>query len=556
MYKNTQGFVATTSVSEVDAAKNKTVSDKKKVVQKATQSVESGASNKKEEDSSSEDPSNKEPDDQVITIKQSQLDDAIAAAVQTLVQEKTSANDERIKSLEEELEETKQARQSLEKVFDVLGKVAPNINTQASTQSDHEPGLVADYFSAISSAPQMLWTSRSTGETFIQKDFSAARRVFQSDRNQLRADMETWARNNGFLQGSGIVTQAATTRGDVAPGFLDYLSMVLRETHTSRYVYWQFPFYQLELGKGPRDTIQVARFRYLPEADSTDDRVLTPGTEITTGSQNLEANAVSLQLQECGLGKNSAHQPVAIPEFITAYSMLNLENALRTRLGHDYEAWEDLSIRSKYFATSRVVYNQSGSVTTTPGDVDTSGTATENFAYNLYAYLASLQIPPLDDGCYCWVMHDFALAQFKASLSANNQYLNPSNTAELTNMLQAITNREMGKTMAYAGKFAGFHIFSTNAHSMGAPGTEGVQTETLGAGATTTRSSLVFGRAAVARAIGMEATLRRDKDDDFGRLSRWTWLSHEITDYLDVDPTINAEQQLRVVEVRTTDVFL
>ncbi|NJN87071.1 MAG: hypothetical protein HC881_13225 [Leptolyngbyaceae cyanobacterium SL_7_1] len=83
-----------------------------------------------------------------------------------------------------------------------------------------------------------------------------------------------------------------------------------------------------------------------------------------------------------------------------------------------------------------------------------------------------------------------------------------------------------------------------------------MQNETLGAGSTLTRASVAFGRAAVTRAIGMEAEIRTDNNDDFQRLDSFTWLSHETTGDLDVDPVINADQQLRSIEVRTTDIQL
>lgn len=50
--------------------------------------------------------------------------------------------------------------------------------------------------------------------------------------------------------------------------------------------------------------------------------------------------------------------------------------------------------------------------------------------------------------------------------------------------------------------------------------------------------------------------IRRDSNDDFGRRNRYVWVSHEGFGYLDVDPAINASQQLRVVQVRHTDLTI
>jgi hypothetical protein len=176
---------------------------------------------------------------------------------------------------------------------------------------------------------------------------------------------------------------------------------VIRETHTARYVYWQFPFYELELGKGPRDTIQVLRQRWLPEPATVSARTLAPGTPLTSNRQPVTTSAVSITLGERGLGLDGTSAPIAIPEFLSAYSMLNLENVSMSRLGHDYEAFEDLSIRSRYFATTRVVYNNRGSVPTSLAALTAGadGNTNENFLNNLYAYMSGLQIPCLDDGC-------------------------------------------------------------------------------------------------------------------------------------------------------------
>ncbi len=488
-----------------------------------------------------------------LLLTQEQLQAAISSAIM----QSNEDRDTRIDSLESKLAEAEQNRTALESVFSTLTKTVPNLNTKLAANRDAMPGILRDFESALAAAPVRQWYNRSTGEQFAQRDLSQAKRLFFTERSTLRQDMETYARRHGLLGGQ-VATDAPTTRPDIPSMLLDYLSLTLRETHSGRYIFWQFPFYGLELGKGPGDTIQVARFRWLPEAAAEADRTLTPGTSLVATSQPVVATALSIVLGERGLGKDASAQPVAVPEFWMAYSLLSLENAVMSRLGHDYEAWEDISIRSKYLATTRVVYNDRGAITTVPANVGAGddGTLSENFLNNLYAYMSGLQIPPLDDGYYCLAVNDYALAQLKNSVSARFRYLEPANISDLTGILQAASNREMGKTSGYAGDIGCFHIFSTNAMSMGAAGTEGVQLETLGVGSTLTRASLAFGRAAVARAVGMEPEMRRDNNDDFGRLNRWVWLSHETTAALDVDPALAAEQQLRVVEIRTTDVIL
>jgi hypothetical protein len=483
--------------------------------------------------------------------------DQLNAAIQTAVDAALAPVRSELQTAQDSLTEVRQQKDSLEQVFKVIG--SPSV-VHSGSRGDRVSGLAADFMSVCSAAPTATWTNKRTGQQIVQRDMSQARSLFFSDRDQLRRDMEKFAKDNGFLQGGRVASDAATLKADVLPTLLDYLSMTMRETHRGRYVYWQFPYYELELGKGPGDTIQVGRLRWITEATTIGDRTLTPGTNLTANRQNITIGQVSIVLAERGLGSGfpSTSQPVAIPEFVTAYSMLNLENSVGRVLGHDYESWEDLSIRSRYAATSRVLYNNRQSVTTNPAllTAGADGTMTENFLNELYAYMSGLQIPTLDDGCYVLVLNDKALAQLKNSMRVLNRYLDQASLEELTMMFQAMSNREQGKVSGYAGTACGFHIFATNAHSMGAAGTEGVRNETLGAGSTLTRSSYAFGVMAVARAQGMEAEMRTDNVDDFGRLQSFTWLSHETPGYLDVDPAINAEQQLRVVEIRTVDVQL
>jgi hypothetical protein len=54
-------------------------------------------------------------------------------------------------------------------------------------------------------------------------------------------------------------------------------------------------------------------------------------------------------------------------------------------------------------------------------------------------------------------------------------------------------------------------------------------------------------------AVGLEPEIRRANEDNFQLVDNWIWVSDRIVGDLDVDPAINAEQQLRVVRVRVTD---
>jgi hypothetical protein len=51
----------------------------------------------------------------------------------------------------------------------------------------------------------------------------------------------------------------------------------------------------------------------------------------------------------------------------------------------------------------------------------------------------------------------------------------------------------------------------------------------------------------------MEPEMRRATEDNFQMVDDWIWTADRIVGDLDVDPAIDSEQQLRVVEVRVTD---
>jgi hypothetical protein len=83
-----------------------------------------------------------------------------------------------------------------------------------------------------------------------------------------------------------------------------------------------------------------------------------------------------------------------------------------------------------------------------------------------------------------------------------------------------------------------------------------VQTETVSGGSNTTRSNYAFGADTIGRGIGTEMEIRRDTNDNFGRVGRYIWRSEEGFVAMDVDPTGYSDtsevpQQLRVIDVRS-----
>jgi hypothetical protein len=144
------------------------------------------------------------------------------------------------------------------------------------------------------------------------------------------------------------------------------------------------------------------------------------------------------------------------------------------------------------------------------------------------------------------------LANLISDLKAANLYLDRSNLEDITNIMRNATGQESAEISGYVGLIAGFMIFASNNLSLGAVGSLGVQTETLGGVAQTTRTNFVFGRDSIGRAVGLAAQIRQAKEDDFQRMQRFLWKSHEAWAQLDVDAFF-AGQSTRVYKLNLTD---
>lgn len=467
----------------------------------------------------------------------------------------------------DELNRTKQERDKLADVFKLMGNPnpvqMPSINTNTRVNSDSPRGSVAELQSIRDHAAK-IQKMTAGGSAYIAVDNSEIKRYVKTHKQQLIQDLESWGKAHGLLQGQRrISTDAATTAANIPGGFLEHLSAIMRENNRPGFIFWQFPVTRIEFDKGMGDTIKIPRAAYLPAITNPDDRLLSGNgtySYIDNTSQNIQTGVVSVTLQEWGLGKNSNYPPVGIPAFVQAYSMIDLMQILERNLQHDYWTWEDTKIRSLWRSTSRVVYNKKGSVVTSAADVGAGegGTLGENHLNAVYGYMRSLQIPTYRDGCYGLAVNTLSLVQLKNDLGA--KYAPPTAAAlqELTNILNpnVIGSGEVDKVSGYAGKWMNFHIFETNAFGCGAAGTEGVQLETIGGGSHITRSSYAFGADSIGRGIGSEMEIRRDNNDDFGRMNRWIWRSEEGLVKLDCCPdpadTSPVPEQLRVIELRHT----
>lgn len=446
--------------------------------------------------------------------------------------------------------------------------IGSNVNRLISASADKTSGIIAECLQIKDQAPKIL-KQTGAGYSYYHADTIELDRFVRKNRAAVMQAMDTWGKQNGFFQGGRrtIIRETATTIPDLPGGFLDVLSALGRTSHHQGYVMYQLINTRLQFDKAMGDTIQIPRSAYQPAPTNPDDRLLSGGgvfSRIVNDGQNLSTGIVSAQLQEWGLGKDVNSAPVELPSFVQSYSMLDLMQLVERNLVHDYYSWEDLKIRSLWTPTSRIVYNNNDRVTTTPGDLGAGsvGTLTRGFLTNLYAEMQGELVPPLPDGCYILVLHTKALAQLQNDF---DKYWNPPSPNELqqfVNMFNySMYEGDSARVSGYQGKHCNFHIFATNAFGLGVPGTEGVQTETLGVGATTTRTNYAAGGDSIGRGVGTPMEIRRDTNDDFQRLGRYIWRSEEGFVAMDVDSTGYSDtsavpQQLRVFQVRTTDVEL
>lgn len=436
-----------------------------------------------------------------------------------------------------------------------IGLAMPGVNLSGATSPDKllNQGRLGEWFQIWDNAPvkdvsfdnhTMVRRQRYSGDSF---------RYWLANRDSLRPEVERLAHASGFLKGS---FDTATAKSDIPSMLLEYLSNTLRITHQTRKIFWQFPTMVEDFTRGPGDTVRIPRWAFLPEPTATADFTLTPGTALSTSPQNLSALDRSFVLEEVGSGKSgvSGMAPVGIPEFWIARSIQDLELKTVTLLGQNYEASMDLWTRSKYQTATTILYNDNGAVTSTPGDVGTGddGTLTQDFLHSCYARMSADAVLPLPDGKYIAALNTYSASQLRKSLGEQLRITSMSDVAEITNLLPVAA--EQGMVTNYLGSYCNFHIFETNVYGVGTAGSEGVQNATLGTGTRLTRSSWLFGAAAVGHGVGMQPQIFRNTNDDYGRMSMWVWRAHMAVGTLDVDPNNDASEQKRVYQIRCTDI--
>lgn len=461
---------------------------------------------------------------------------------------------------------------------DIVGSAVAEVSQFGIRQSDRTPFVYGGGGSNYSDAyremeailsdkdrtPSYIGYNPVTGKQTLKRDTTALDRFIASHTKEAKDGLERALKRNGLLTGSASVRvgrDAPTNQGTVAPYYNEMLSGFLRQTHSAKYVFWQFVTTSIQAERNAGDTITVARYLFGDRGTTANDWRLGPNALITPERQPIQASSVQLVVDEFGMGASAKVRPVSIPQFIQATCLADLLSALNVNLRANYEEFEDISIRSEYQKTTRVVYNNKSGIDTVVGNLNTAsnGTLTLGFLSNLRAYLSGLQIPAFPDGSYVIVVNSRALAQLVTSLGQFNQFVNKQSIDEITNLVKEINRFPDLKVNGYQFNVGGFMVFESNAISGGIPGTEGVQTVTTGAGAQTARSSYAFGRDCVAKAIVDPFTIKQDSPSgQFNRFTDYIWTEISGVAPLDVDPAsnplISASQQLRVVEVRTLDV--
>lgn len=506
------------------------------------------------------------------------LTNAVAAAVEPLnarldsVTEENKALAAKLAEADSKVEETKtqldeaavkaSILEDLGKLFGKSVDAVPMVNRTVTSKSDKPEGILKEYFQEVDRAPKMRKIT-DQGDIVVAKDNAVLKQLVRENKAQLIKDLESYGKANGLLQGTRV-TDAATIGSDIPGGFLDVLSSIMRTNNRPGFIFHQFVDTSYDFAKSAGDNIRVPRAAFLPTAQTSDDRLLSGAGvyyNIDSGNQNLATGTVSVMLREYGLGKNSQYPPVAIPQFVSAYSMIDLMSILERNLQYDYFWFEDRAIRELWIPTSRTVYNKNGVIATSAASLAANdvGTMTYKFLVALYAYMRQLQIPTYADGSYGLALHSVASGQLKQDLSsAFFRVQSSAELEELTSIMNPTLQGEVDKIQGFVGKIAGFLIFESNATSLGAAGTEGTRNETIASSSRQTRTSYAFGANTAARGIGTPFELRTDTNDNFGRIKRMSWISHEGYAPLDIDPTgyndsSAVPQQLRVLDVRTVD---
>ena len=547
-------------------------------VEQVTQSIES-------------EPVSEDPTEQTIPLSQVQelVTQTLTNALQP-IQQQLLASQTRNQELETQLntantqlDVARQSTAAVENLSQLLGRSAtpqqgmdfPNVNHNTSPNGDRYTGLLGEYMqeralSGVTYGRTRRGRAVPAYDTTRVDRFVIEKELYNPLSINYRTVMQElteMGKKHGLFQGKTRRTEAeiksATTAGNIPGGFLEILSSMMRVSERPGLVFWQFAktIHNFEAGYG--ELVDIPRARYPDVATNSNQRLLSGSgtyTRISDNNETVQTGIAQLRLQEYGRGRPEA-PPIAIPTFVSAYSMISLMPILQRDLWYDFYNWEDLIIREQWMPTTQVFYNNGDTLDSAAASVATGGTLTRKFLGKLYTWFAENRVVPLPDNCYGLVVGPTAVNQLKDDMDKYWQVPTEAELLALTNMmLLGYPNGENLKISGYVGKVQGFHIWTTNSFMVGAPGAEGVFSETNGASGTSTfREGYAFGDATAGRGIGgAGAQILYDDNRDFDRLERAIWLTYEGHAPLDVDPTgyndtQEVPQELRVARVRIAD---
>ncbi|MEL6853658.1 MAG: hypothetical protein AAFO83_00955 [Cyanobacteria bacterium J06607_13] len=509
-------------------------------------------------------------------------------------------------SVQQQLEDAQRASQFVESLQRLTGSnsalVAPvdeqgnqqnrsgtmrdrGINFNIQTAVDDSPkGRAAELITLMNGVEQNSVRDSKSRMTMTQRDGAPISAFVQNcladarsqgrhwHQSELVKDVESWLKGAGLLTGSETQAVAGPTTGaatSVPAGYLDVLSAIMRETHNTSNIFWQFTRQVYDSTSAPGKNILVPRIEYLDPPDSIADFLLSDfdtynpvglAVGTNTDSQAQVISDVPIGIAQYGLGRSTsvANRPVFIPEFHQATGLIDLLQALDLQLMQNYYKFEELLIRLRYEASTIVRYNNAGNVEDTATNINAVAAGadmTTKFLDSVYTEMFGSAVPTLPDNCYMAALNPTALNQLKQSL--DDDWDAPSNDQlmQLSSILRAATGVEIGRASGYQGMYQGFHIFASNSFGVGAAaGSSTVTDVALGAAlnAVDMADSFAFGPGAVGRGVAMPMEIRPSGVVPYGLGEAYIWVSREGVGDLDVDSAIDADQQDRVWKLRTT----
>ena len=391
--------------------------------------------------------------------------------------------------------------------------------------------------------------------------YSAFDRILQDKGYHALMDTVNNTAAGGFGGFGGSVYNTGTSSATMPSMFLPVLSSLVRTTHDlSLNVLKQFADNIFRLDAAIAERIIVPRVAHLPQGETAEEYILTPGFRTAAGSSSVIATNAYIEMREWGRGARDYLQPVAVPDFAMQLTTAGLVQLAGDRLFRDYCLAIELAIYQVLAATTATVYNDDNQQLGLEGaaNVNAGGTMTKEYLIWLGSYMHSeLKIPTLSDGKYIIVLNGKAKAQLMTSMQEFYRVRSPGDLEAVTSILNATYNAEATTSPGYLGSYGMFHMYESSLFGAGGAGSRGVQSEVFGTGETLlTRDSYAFGNAVIGNVIATPFNIHMSSNTDFGRMMTLTWRSIQGIGALDVDPnSVNYpnDQQLRVLKVRNTD---